>query len=320
MPKLSIVIPVYYNAENLPPLYADLREKLLDREGAEFELVFVDDGSGDNSYEVLRAIADCDARVRLCRLSRNFGSDAAVLCGLVHATGDCAVVKAADLQEPTEMLWDMYQKWLDGDQIVLAVREGREESRSQELFANLYYALTRKVALPAMPKTGFDVFLLDRKVIDVIGGMNETNSALSGLVLWSGFRTGTVTYLRRARKIGKSRWTLRKKIRLVMDTLFSFSTLPITLVSVLGGVSVVGSILWALDALVSKLTHRTTVEGWTMLFIFNLMSFGIVMVTLGLLGGYLWRTFDAARRRPPFIVAETYRGDAESAEITNPRP
>ena len=307
MPKLSIVVPVYYNADNLPDLYADLKEKLLGREGAEFELIFVDDGSGDNSYEVLQSIAEQDERVVLYRLSRNFGSDAAVLCGLSHSTGDCTVVKAADLQEPTEILWEMYEKWLAGDEIVLAVRDGREESRSQEMFANLYYSLTRKVALPNMPKTGFDVFLLDRKVIEVIANMNEANSALSGLVLWSGFRTGTVRYIRRARKIGKSRWTLRKKIRLVTDTLFSFSTLPITIISSLGAISVVGSIVWAIDAFVSRITNRTTVEGWTMLFIFALMAFGIIMVTLGLLGGYLWRTFDAARNRPPFIVSETYR-------------
>ena len=259
----------------------------------------------------MRAIAQMDAHVRLVKLSRNFGSDAAVLCGLVHATGDCAVVKAADLQEPTEMILEMYEKWLQGDKIVLAVREGREESKAQELFANLYYGMTRKFALPNMPKTGFDVFLLDRKVIKVLDELQETNSALSGQVLWSGFQTGTVTYLRRARKIGKSRWTLKKKVKLVMDTLFSFSTLPITVVSVLGGLSVGGSILWAIDALVSKLSNQTRVEGWTMLFIFNLMSFGIIMLTLGLLGGYLWRTFDASRKRPPFIVEERYPKDLQ---------
>lgn len=313
MPKLSIVIPVYYNAENLPPLYADLREKIVEGPDFTYELVFVDDGSGDNSYEVLRGLADKDPHVRVFRLSRNFGSDAAVLCGLTQSTGDCAVVKAADLQEPTEMLLEMYQKWLAGDRVVLAVREGREESRSQEWFANLYYRLTRRVALPTMPRTGFDVFLLDRSVIGVLAGLNEANSALSGQVLWSGFQTGTVTYLRRARKIGKSRWTLRKKLRLVSDTLFSFSTVPITLVSVLGGLSVVGSVLWALDALISKLTNQTHVEGWTMLFIFNLMSFGVIMLTLGLLGGYLWRTFDASRRRPPYIIEEQYTGAPASA-------
>lgn len=313
MPKLSIVIPVYYNAENLPPLYADLREKIVEGPDFTYELVFVDDGSGDNSYAVLRGLADKDPHVRVFRLSRNFGSDAAVLCGLTQSTGDCAVVKAADLQEPTEMLLEMYQKWLAGDRVVLAVREGREESRSQEWFANLYYRLTRRVALPTMPRTGFDVFLLDRSVIGVLAGLNEANSALSGQVLWSGFQTGTVTYLRRARKIGKSRWTLRKKLRLVSDTLFSFSTVPITMVSVLGGLSVVGSVLWALDALISKLTNQTHVEGWTMLFIFNLMSFGVIMLTLGLLGGYLWRTFDASRRRPPYIIEERYTGAPVSA-------
>jgi len=153
-----------------------------------------------------------------------------------------------------------------------------------------------------MPKKGFDVFLVDRRVIEVLGKMSEPNSALDGQLLWAGFKTGTVTYIRRERKIGKSRWTLKKKIRLVMDTLFSFSTVPITCVTGLGAVSVVISILWALDALISKLTGRIEVTGWTMMFIFQLLSFGVIMLTLGLLGAYLWRTFDASRRRPPFLI------------------
>ena len=169
------------------------------------------------------------------------------------------------------------------------VREGREESRSQEFFADLYYAMTRKFALPGMPKKGFDVFLLDRRVIEVLKRMDEPNSALTGQILWSGFKTGVVTYIRRERKIGKSRWTLKKKIRLVADTLFSFSTLPITIVTGLGFLSVVGSVIWAIDALVSKLTGHIDVTGWTMMFIFQLLSFGVVMMTLGLLGAYLWR-------------------------------
>lgn len=302
MPKLSIVIPVYYNAENLPPLYADIKEKILDKVDFDVEIVMVDDGSGDDSYRVMMKLAMQDSRIRLFKLSRNFGSDAAVLCGLVNSTGDCAVVKAADLQEPTEMLLEMYQKWVDGCNVVLAVREGREESKAQEFFADLYYAMTRKFALPSMPKKGFDVFLVDRRVIQVLGGMAEPNSALDGQLLWAGFTTGTVTYIRRERKIGKSRWTLKKKIRLVADTLFSFSTVPITLVTGLGALSVAGSVIWALDALVSKLTGRIDVDGWTMMFIFQLLSFGITMLTLGLLGAYLWRTFDASRRRPPYLI------------------
>ena len=290
MPKMSIVVPVYYNAENLPPLYDDLKEKVLDKADFDIELILVDDGSGDNSYEVMRELARRDGRIRIFHLSRNFGSDAATLCGLVNATGDCAVVKAADLQEPSEMLLDMYRSWQSGNNVVLAVREGREESRSQEFFADLYYAMTRKFALPGMPQKGFDVFLVDRRVIEVLKRMDEPNSALTGQILWSGFKTG------------KSRWTLKKKIRLVADTLFSFSTLPITIVTGLGFLSVIVSVIWAIDALVSKLTGRIDVTGWTMMFIFQLLSFGVVMMTLGLLGAYLWRTFDASRRRPPYLV------------------
>lgn len=317
MPKMSIVIPVYYNAENLPPLYADIKQKILDVVDFDVEIIMVDDGSGDDSYRVMLSLAMRDRRIRIFKLSRNFGSDAAVLCGLMQSTGDCAVVKAADLQEPTEMLLEMYEKWREGCNVVLAVREGREESRAQEFFADLYYGMTRRFALPNMPQKGFDVFLVDRRVIEVLGRMSEPNSALDGQLLWAGFQTGTVTYIRRERKIGKSRWTLQKKIRLVMDTLFSFSTVPITCVTGLGALSVAGSLLWALDALISKLTGRIEVTGWTMMFIFQLLSFGVIMLTLGLLGAYLWRTFDASRRRPPFLIeiADGQRAQGRDKEI-----
>ena len=179
MPKLSIVVPVYYNEDNLRPLYADLKEKLLDRDNPfEVEIVMVDDGSGDRSYQVMEELKAQDDRIHLYHLSRNFGSDAAVLCGLIQSMGDCAVVKCADLQEPTEMIYDMYEKWVEGNNVVLAVREGREEGRMQIFFANAYYDLTRKFAFPQMPKTGFDVYLLDRKVIEVLQRMDEPNSAL----------------------------------------------------------------------------------------------------------------------------------------------
>ena len=319
MPKLSIVIPVYYNAENLPPLYEDIREKILEKVNYDVEIVMVDDGSGDDSYRVMLSLALRDERIRIFKLSRNFGSDAAVLCGLVNSTGDCAVVKAADLQEPTEMILEMVEKWESGCNVVLAVREGREESKSQEFFADLYYAMTRRFALPNMPRKGFDVFLVDRRVIRVLGGMSEPNSALDGQLLWAGFKTGTVTYIRRERKIGKSRWTLKKKIRLVADTLFSFSTVPITCVTALGAVSVAGSILWALDALISKLQGEIDVTGWTMMFIFQLLSFGVIMLTLGLLGAYLWRTFDASRRRPPYLIEIADGQNAEGRDKEEPK-
>lgn len=311
--KLSIVIPVYYNEDNLLPLYDDIKKKIIDVIDYEYEIVMVNDGSKDNSYQVMQKLAMRDKNIKIVSLSRNFGSHAAVLCGLSRCTGDCAVVKAADLQEPTEMILEMVESWKKGNHVVLAVREDRRESAGQKLFANLYYFIVRKTALPSMPKGGFDVYLLDRKVINVLEALDEKNSALTGQILWSGFQTDTVYYTRLAREIGTSKWTLRKKIRLIMDTLFSFSTLPISVVLTVGVCSFIGAIIWAIVVIIMKLKGNIPVSGWTTLFIFNLASFGVIMLTLGILGEYLWRTFDASRNRPPYIVeSENQLGEKEN--------
>lgn len=301
---MSIVIPVYYNEDNLELLYDDLKKKIIDVIDYEYELVMVNDGSKDNSYEVMKDLADKDEHIRIISLSRNFGSHAAILCGLAKCTGDCAVVKAADLQEPTELILEMVDRWKNGFNVVLAVRKGREEGRGQTLFANMYYNMVRKTALPEMPKGGFDVYLLDRKVINVVMALDERNSALTGQILWSGFRTDKVYYTRLAREVGTSRWTLKKKMRLVTDTLFSFSTLPIKMVTLVGSFSFAGSLIWALCVFAFKILGLIDVSGWTTLFIFQLFSFGVLMMTLGILGEYLWRTFDASRNRPPYIIED----------------
>lgn len=302
MKKLSIVIPVYYNELNLKPLYADIKEKIIDVVDFDYEIVLVDDGSEDGSWKVIQELAAQNSRIKGIHLSRNFGSHSAILCGLAHATGDCAVIKAADLQEPTELILEMYHSWEEGNNVVLAVREDRED---KSFFSELYYWLTRKVALPKMPEHGFDVFLVDRKVIQVLQALDEKNSAITGQILWSGFKTARINYVRKERTIGKSRWTLKKKIRLVSDTLFSFSTVPISFITTIGFLSLAGSLVWALVLLIIKLTHGIDVAGFTTLFIFQLFSFGVIMMTLGLLGGYLWRTFDASRNRPVYIVEDT---------------
>lgn len=309
--KISIVTPVYYNEDNLKPLYEDIKGKLFCHAEYEWEFVLVNDGSLDGSYKVMQELAEKDDRIRVYSLSRNFGSHAAILCGLSKCTGDCAIVKAADLQEPTELVLEMADRWQNGYNVVLAVREGREESKQQTMFANLYYWIVRKMALPAMPQGGFDVYLIDRKVINVLMTLDEKNSALTGQILWSGFRTDKVYYTRLAREIGTSRWTLRKKVRLVSDTLFSFSTVPIKVVTFIGMLSFGGSIVWAIAVLISKIMGMIDVSGWTTLFIFNLFSFGIIMSTLGILGEYLWRTFDASRNRPPYIIEDEKKRDGD---------
>lgn len=306
--KISIVIPVYFNQYNLKPLYEDICKVLYPCKKYKWELVFVNDGSQDASYEILEELAEADHRIKVYSLSRNFGSHAAILCGLSKCTGDCAIVKAADLQEPTQMIFDMIESWEAGNKVVLAVRKDRNESRSQTAFASLYYWMVRKMALASMPKGGFDVYLVDRKVIGVLMQLDEKNSALTGQILWSGFKTDKIYYTRLQREIGKSRWTLKKKIRLVSDTLFSFSTLPITMVSIIGVISCFGAFIWAVVVLVFKLLKKINISGWTTLFMFNLFSFGIIMLTLGILGGYLWRTFDASRNRPLYIIEDEVEG------------
>lgn len=302
--KISIVIPIYYNEDNLRPLYQDIKDKIIDVIDYEYEIVMVNDGSKDASYEVMQELADIDSNIKIISLSRNFGSHAAILCGISKCTGDCAIVKAADLQEPTELILEMVESWKRGNNVVLAVREGRNESKKQTFFADMYYNMVRKTALPNMPEHGFDVYLVDRKVITVLEQLDEKNSALTGQILWSGFKTDVVYYTRLAREIGTSRWTLKKKIKLVMDTLFSFTSLPITAVLSVGTGSVIIAAIWAIVVFILKLMGKIKLSGWTSLFIFNLFSFGIIMMTLGILGEYLWRTFDASRNRPPYIIED----------------
>ena len=302
--KVSLIIPVYYNEANLRPLYADIKEKFIDKIDYDYEIIMVNDGSKDNSYQVICELAEEDPDIRPISLSRNFGSHAACLCGLSNATGDCAVIKAADLQEPTELLLEMVESWKAGNNVVLACREERDESKAQVGFANLYYWMVRKTSLPNMPKNGFDIYLLDRKVIDVIDKLDEKNSAITGQILWSGFRTGIVYYKRQAREIGTSKWTLKKKIRLVSDTLFSFSTLPIRVLEIVGVISFLIGIIWSIVVLVAKLTGNIPVSGYSTLIIFDIISFGIIMLSMGILGEYLWRSFDASRNRPPYIIED----------------
>jgi glycosyltransferase involved in cell wall biosynthesis len=309
--KLSIVIPVYYNEGNLKPLYNDLKAKILDVVDYNVEIIMINDGSKDKSYEVMGELRSADPRVKIYSLSRNFGSHAACLCGLDKSTGDCAVIKAADLQEPTELILQMVDSWKKGNNVVLAARHSRPEDKMSQFFSNFYYWVVRKTALPNMPRNGFDIYLIDRKVINVLKMLDERNSAITGQILWSGFKTDVVYYDRQERVVGKSRWTLRKKIRLVTDTLFSFSTVPVTFVSTVGVMSFFGAVIWAIIEIIAKIAGNIEVEGWTTLFIFNLAAFGVVMLTLGVLGNYLWRAFDASRNRPPYIIETDGNVDEE---------
>ena len=303
MSKLSIIIPVYFNEMNLEDLYQDLFEKVLSKINF-YEIVFVDDGSEDDSVDKIRKLKRKDKNITLVRLSRNFGSHAAILAGLSVCTGDCAMMKAADLQEPSELILEMYQKWENGKKVVLAIRKDRKENFIQKGFSNIYYWIMKRIALPDMPKGGFDCFLIDRKVIEVLSAMDEKNSTLMGQILWVGFDRDVIYYSRLKREKGRSRWTLSKKIKLFVDSILAFSYFPIRFISVVGILVFAISIIWLLYILGVKLFVGIDAEGWTSLMITNLFFYGLVLLTLGIIGEYLWRTFDATRTRPTYIIEE----------------
>lgn len=306
MDKVSIIVPIYYNELNIPHLYEQMKEKILTRTDFEAEIVCVDDGSKDGSYKALLELREKDDRFKVVKLSRNFGSHTAILAGFAHATGDCMTMVAADLQEPLEIIIEMYEKWKQGKKVVIAVRKDREDGFFQKLFSNTYYSLMQKYALKDMPSGGFDCFFIDKKVRDVLVSMNEKNSSIVGQVLWAGFEMDKIYYVRKKREIGESKWTLSKKIKLFIDSFMAFSYVPIRFISTLGiFISIVGFIL-AVFLIVNKFMFNVPVQGWTTMMITLLMLSGIQMLTLGVIGEYLWRNFDESRGRPTYIVEETH--------------
>lgn len=310
MSKISIVVPVYYNADTLMLLYEDMKKKILGELG-DYEIVFVDDGSGDNSWEIMNQIRNQDERVVCVKLSRNFGEHAALLAGLSKCTGDCAVTKQADLQEDSGIILEMYESWKKGNKVVLAVRSDRDENAVKKFFANLYYIIVRKCIDKNMPAGGCDCYLLDRQVIKVLELLDERNSSLTLQVLWAGFQTDKVYFHRKDREIGKSRWTLGKKIKLVIDSMMSFSYFPVRLMTTTGVVFAVLALLFAINVIIEKVTVGTPIAGWASLMCVVLFSTGLILLMLGMLGEYVWRALDASRNRPPYIIDVVKKSDGE---------
>lgn len=312
MSKISIIIPVYWNSDTLMALYKDMQEKILEQLG-DYEIVMVDDGSGDQSWEVMNQIKEMDSNVKLVKLSRNFGEHAALLAGFHHCSGDCAVTKQADLQEDSTLILEMYEKWKEGNKVVMAIREERDDPALKKFFAGMYYALVRKFIMKDMPKGGCDCYLIDRQVIEVLEMLDEKNSSLTLQVMWVGFKRAEVYFHRKAREEGESRWTLGKKVKLVVDSMMSFSYAPVRIMSSVGSLFFCASIVWAIVIILQTLTHGADVAGWASLMALILCSSGLIMLMLGMLGEYIWRALDETRKRPPFLVDET-KGFDESHE------
>jgi polyisoprenyl-phosphate glycosyltransferase len=304
MPKLSIIIPCYYNEKNIPVTSQELiaNEKLFPAE-VSFEYVMVDDGSKDNTLQALTEFKNqYPDKVIIVKLSGNFGSYNAIQAGMKYATGDCNVVIAADLQDPPELMVKMYEHWSKGIKLVLANREDREDPFFTKLFASQYQRLIKKYALPNLPKGGFDFCLFDRQLKDEIVKMEERNTNSLYLLVWLKYEFVCIPYKRRERTIGKSRWTMKKKIQLFIDSFVSFSYVPLRFITISGLVLGLGSLIYALFVLVAKLAGRVEVEGWTAMMMVFLLVSSFQMIAIGIIGEYLWRNLDATRKRPAYIV------------------
>lgn len=302
---LSVVSPAHREEKNLPVLYERLKRTLDAVPDLEWEWIVVDDHSPDGTFDVLQELAAADERVRAIRFSRNFGSHKAILCGLHEARGDAAAVICSDLQDPPEILPRLVEIWQrDKAQVVWAARARRlGDTASTVAFANTYYWIMRHlVGLTNLPPTGSDLFLVDRLVIDTLGRFNEQHVSLIALLSWVGFRQATITYDREERLHGASSWTLAKKVRLVVDSITGFSYLPIRAISVLGLVIAMLGFFYALVVVGVTLFGSSPPAGWSSLMVVMLVLGGVQLVTLGVLGEYIWRSLDQSRGRPPYVI------------------
>lgn len=301
---ISIVIPVYRNAANIAPLLEALGVLHVEM-ARSFEVVFVVDGSPDRSYALLReALPRQPFQSKLLLLSRNFGSFAAIRAGLAHASGDYLAMMAADLQEPPALIKQLCDTLAMGDcDVVLGTREGREDPLLARLASTVFWWLYRRLVQRRMPPGGMDVFACTRAFADRLLQMREANSSLVGLVIWMGYRSKTIAYRRQARQHGKSAWTFARKWRYFQDSIFAFTDLPFRLLSTMGAVAVAGSLLLSTLAIISRVSGRTPVPGYTITVILIMFFGGINSIGLSVLGGYLWRAFENTKARPNYLVA-----------------
>lgn len=326
VPRLSFVLPAYCEADNLPKLLPRLlaQAPLCD----ELEIIVVDDHSQDRTFEVLREWGAKDARIKALRLARNSGSHMAILCGLSAASGDVVVVLAADGQDPPEFTPELIESWRKGHHVVWAVRSAREgETATTRLFSRLYYATMNRWSSVRLPPAGADFLLLDRRVVKALIEIPERNTSLLALITWLGFSQTELPYVKEARASGRSKWTFKKKVRLAVDSLLGFSTAPLRLATSLGLLFGGAGFLYAAALFVNKVSGGaifgdTTTEGWNALMIVVLVSSGVTMTMLGVVGEYLWRALEEVRGRPRFLSeAEVNLGaDAVPRAATRPVP
>ena len=300
---LSVVIPAYNEEKMIEKAY-DTIDGILSENNIEHNFVFVDDGSKDNTWCNIEAVAGKNDNVLGVHFSRNFGKDAAIMAGLEKSNGDCVVVLDCDLQHPPVKIVEMYNKWLEGYEIVEAVKHSRgRESVFHSLFAKLFYSLISKATKLDMMHAS-DFKLLDRKAVLVLLNMKESNAFFRALSSWIGFKTVQVEFDVQERTEGQSKWSLWSLIKYAITNISSFSTAPMQIVTILGAIMFIISLSLSVEAFVNWL-NGTALEGFTTVIILQSFSSSIIMLSLGIIGFYISRIYEEIKGRPRYIISCT---------------
>jgi polyisoprenyl-phosphate glycosyltransferase len=302
--KISFVIPVYQNARDIRRTFSAIDLLFNNALAAySYDICFVNDGSTDGSLDEIRALSQEAAGVKYLSLSRNFGQVPAITAGMLEVTGDAVVIMSADMQDPPKLVADMVAQWESGNKIVIATRTDREDAFFAKLTSKFFYNLI-KLSNPRMPAGGFDFILLDRLAADELNQIKERNRFLQGDILWLGFSVSFIPYKRNAREHGKSQWTLKKKIKYFIDGVLNTSYWPIRLASLSGMLFSVLGFLYTLLIVYQRLVNNVNPKGWAPIMVVLLIIGGLILFILGIIGEYVWRTYDETRKRKTYIVEE----------------
>jgi dolichol-phosphate mannosyltransferase len=303
MKKLSIIVPVYYNAESLPDLFAELCniETILLKKNIQLELIFVDDGSGDDSFLELLQIKGKRPETKIVKLARNFGAVHASRTGLKYVTGDGFLTLAADLQDPPVLLVEMVERWVSGEKFVICVRQSREDPFMTKVFARIYYLILRNFAGVNYPRRGFDLALMDKVMLPYMQ-QSAKNINPNLFSYWLGFQPSVIYYKRCARHYGKSKWTFSKKLKFFLDSILGFSIVPIRMISTIGLIVSGISFCYGCIVVYNAMRGNVQVQGFATLVALLSFLLGLIIVMLGVIGEYIWRIFDEVNRQPEAVI------------------
>jgi glycosyltransferase involved in cell wall biosynthesis len=305
--KLSIVVPVYFNAGSLPLLFEELLKleaKLAER-AVSLELIFVDDGSKDESLSLLIDFKAKRPDTKVAKLTRNFGAVHCSKTGFRFVTGDAFMILAADLQDPPELVPAMVDYWLAGSKFVICERIMRDDPLVSKIYSKIYYKLLRALVIQDYPEGGYDIALMDKALLPHM--MNSAKSVFTPLLAyWMGYKPDVIHYHRPARAHGKSRWTFVKKFHAFLDVMLGFSITPIRVISGIGVIVSLCSFFYGGSVVANALFHQIPVEGFATVVALITFLLGLIILMLGIIGEYLWRIFDETNKRPETVIEKVW--------------